>query len=425
MATKRVKTRANRCMQGSSSHAPNPQDDQNQQITRFVNNPAAKRYEKLIKRSIIRERGFEYQDTPFERDLGYEVIRGEIARRQWQKFCDAEHVGKANQNIVCEFFANYPYKGGNNTVYVRGVSVSVTVESINKFFSLPTLSADQDERRIALDREVLSDVAIAQELGQEGTRFHVEGNQNQKFLYWWQLNPEARAWTYFVNSRILPTSHTSSLDYERCVIVYAIMARMTFDIGWVILRNINHFAEMKTTAGPVHSALITALCLQQGVPGIEGDVLKAPMQTISRRIYYDFPLASLEPPEEARKRQKGDADVEEEDVAGAGTSASVPPMSHPEPPLDTHTQGTHDRLDHLIRQNHYLVQSNQYLVHAHQTQAAYYNAYLEQQHHFAQRQVQELNYAFSRWTMNSEDADHFSQPPPWQPYQPPPPPPPY
>lgn len=104
-----------------------------------MNQQAAKRYEKLKKRGILQERGFEFQEQLFIRDRGYETIRGEIARRQWQRLCAAEHVGEANHNIVCAFFANYPYRGDNNEVYVRGVHVPVTMDVINNSFNLVTL----------------------------------------------------------------------------------------------------------------------------------------------------------------------------------------------------------------------------------------------------------------------------------------------
>uniref|UniRef100_A0A803Q0I8 Putative plant transposon protein domain-containing protein n=1 Tax=Cannabis sativa TaxID=3483 RepID=A0A803Q0I8_CANSA len=218
-----------------------------------------------------------------------------------------------------------------NEVYVRGVHVSIPVDTINNSFNLGTLGEGKDERILALRRETLTDEAIATVLGQDGTRLHVEGNQNQKFLYQWQLNLEAKAWAYIVNSRIMPTSHASTLDYERFVIVYAIMTNMTFDIGWVTLRNINYVSEMKTTTR---------------------DIVKVPMQPISRRN--EFSPASYTPPEAARKHQKGDAlpggdDDEEEEHAEAGASEMVPPLLQIELPLDSQTQGTYDRLDYIIR----------------------------------------------------------------------------
>ena len=72
------------------------------------------------------------------------------------------------------------------------------------------------------------------------------------------LTEEAKAWFYFMNSRLLPSKHVSTLYKYRAVLLYAIMNYFKFNVGNIIEQSI---LEVDLGRSLTHPSLITSLCI--------------------------------------------------------------------------------------------------------------------------------------------------------------------
>ena len=76
------------------------------------------------------------------------------------------------------------------------------------------------------------------------------------------LTPEAKVWFYFMNSRLVPSKHVSTLYKERVVLFYAIMNYFEFNVGTIIEQSI---LEVDLGRYLRHPSLITSLCREEGI----------------------------------------------------------------------------------------------------------------------------------------------------------------
>ena len=143
---KRNPTRGASSKKASSSRAqqtPPPPADYDTNL--FVNKQAADMFKKIHEKFVVRERGFEFQDEPFENNPAYDLIWAEIVRRNWGVFCNSTRVGMANYSQMFEFYANFPHLDVENHNFIRGKKVPTEIYSFNSLLHLPTLSALDDE----------------------------------------------------------------------------------------------------------------------------------------------------------------------------------------------------------------------------------------------------------------------------------------
>lgn len=159
------------------------------------------------------------------------------------------------------------------------------------------------------------------------------------------------------------------------------MTKKYIDVGRIIYHNIRNIAQFKTTGGHAHGSLITSICEKYEVDEFENYVIQNLMGNITRKHFYEFDAPSLEQPpsEPAMKRQRGhrqEAPEEVDEYEVPGSSGQI--LLQIEALINRGTQGTYDRLDHIIRQNGYIIQTNR-------AQTDFYNAYLASQNTYVRQ----------------------------------------
>ena len=86
------------------------------------------------------------------------------------------------------------------------------------------------------------------------------------------LTEKAKVWFYFMNSRLLPSKHVSTLYNDRAIFLYAILENYKFDVGNIIQ---NSLVEEDVGKSLIHLSLITQLCKDAKVV-ITGDEVSCP-----------------------------------------------------------------------------------------------------------------------------------------------------
>ncbi|PIN18203.1 hypothetical protein CDL12_09133 [Handroanthus impetiginosus] len=84
---------------------------------------------------------------------------------------------------------------------------------------------------------------------------------------------EAWDWMRFINARLFPSSHTSEINKDRTILLYAILTDVPLDIGSYIHNVIWKSVWGGLTINLYFSNLITALCQQEGIRNLPGDEL--------------------------------------------------------------------------------------------------------------------------------------------------------
>ena len=117
--------------QGRASEDPTPNFD----ITKFVNEGAADRFGTIFKnRSFFKEKGFHHPDDFF---------RKTIATKEWRALCQPPRP--AVTSVVREFYANLASHVVKK-VWVRGVLVDFSAQSINQFYNLDLVPPEPFDR---------------------------------------------------------------------------------------------------------------------------------------------------------------------------------------------------------------------------------------------------------------------------------------
>ena len=79
------------------------------------------------------------------------------------------------------------------------------------------------------------------------------------------LNEEAKVWFYFICSVILPSKHLSAVREKEAVLLYAILKGYKFSVGKIIKNSILSYYKGSYRGLVPHPALITRLCILEGV----------------------------------------------------------------------------------------------------------------------------------------------------------------
>ena len=110
--------------QGRASEEPTPNFD----LTKFFNEGASDRFGTIYKnRSFIKEKGFHHPDDFF---------RKTIANKGWWALCQPPRLTATS--VVREFYANLA-SHVMKKVWVRGVLVDFSAQSINQFYNLDSV----------------------------------------------------------------------------------------------------------------------------------------------------------------------------------------------------------------------------------------------------------------------------------------------
>ena len=80
------------------------------------------------------------------------------------------------------------------------------------------------------------------------------------------LKPIAKVWVKFLKSRLMPTSHTTTVSQERLVLLYVIVRRLPIDVGSIIEKEIRDCAiKTHKAIALLFPSLITSICVVSGV----------------------------------------------------------------------------------------------------------------------------------------------------------------
>ena len=80
------------------------------------------------------------------------------------------------------------------------------------------------------------------------------------------LKPVAKVWVKFLKSRLMSTTHTTTVSHERLILLYVIFKGLPLDVGKHIKKKIRECAmEKHKTAAFLFPSLITSIFLVYGV----------------------------------------------------------------------------------------------------------------------------------------------------------------
>ncbi|PON88534.1 hypothetical protein TorRG33x02_155990 [Trema orientale] len=80
------------------------------------------------------------------------------------------------------------------------------------------------------------------------------------------MSASTKAWSYFLNARLMHVSLHSDIMPNRAILLYAIIKELSIDVGRVIQCSILH-AIRKVRNGMAYPSLIIELCSPAGVLG--------------------------------------------------------------------------------------------------------------------------------------------------------------
>ena len=257
MSSKRHKLPTKR---GRASEDPTPNFD----VTRFVNEGAADRFGTICKnRSFIKEKGFHHPDDFF---------RKTIATKGWWALCQPPRL--AAMSVVREFYANLASHVVKK-VWVRGVLVDFSAESINQLYNLDPVPPEPFNRLYEwLDYpeviRVLTNGRGEWKLNNDGHAVHFKAKH---------LAYIPKVWHHFITSRLIPTTNMCEVTAKRALLNYAIIQNISFDVGQIIEDAILHNRDAKMSLG--HPFLIYGLCKRAEVPLDDNEAWLHPIKAIS------------------------------------------------------------------------------------------------------------------------------------------------
>ena len=150
---------------------------------------------------------------------------------------------------------------GNLYVHCRGKPVALNAEAINQRYGLTPLSnahSDFEAEVTDVDFELIKD-----DLCYNDTPWETGNHRGSVTRL--SLKPEAKMWCTFVKRRLMPTSHNSTVDRRRLVLIQSIINKRTINVGEIILQEIYDCGK-KDKSSLCFPSLISVLCIAAGVP---------------------------------------------------------------------------------------------------------------------------------------------------------------
>ena len=211
-------------------------------VTRFVNEGAADRLGTIFKnQSFIKEKDFHHPDDFFRKTI---VAKG------WRALFQPPHP--AAMSVVQEFYANLASHVVKK-VWVRGVLVDFSAESINHFYNLDHVPSEPFDRIYERPDypeviRVLTNGRGEWKLNNEGHAVHFKANHLAYILKFWH---------HLITSRLIPTTNVCEVTAKHALLNYAIIQDIPFDVRQVIEDSILHNRDAKMNLG--HPFLIYGL----------------------------------------------------------------------------------------------------------------------------------------------------------------------
>lgn len=135
-----------------------------------------------------------------------------------------------NVSMVYEFYADLP-DIHEEKVYVRGVRVPFTTNSINELLQCPPLEAYSDGYYQWLKNPDGVDYEdVVNTLCFHMAEWNMSGSLPRSIVSC-QLNKAARFWAFFMCARFLLVSHVSDMMKEKTLMIYALMTSKSFNVG--------------------------------------------------------------------------------------------------------------------------------------------------------------------------------------------------
>ena len=177
----------------------------------------------------------------------------------WLEFCN--HPRDTVMPLVKEFYVNLVSPGQHN-IWVRNSLVPLDSRVINAFYNLPS--------KINYEYAKLLDKLTPQRWNKIFITLTVKGaswaNEEWRVINRIDLTPIAKVWVKFLKSRLMPTTHTTTISQERLVLLYVIVRGLPIDVGNIIEKEIRD-CTMKNhkAAALLLPSLITIICVVSGV----------------------------------------------------------------------------------------------------------------------------------------------------------------
>ncbi|MCH80572.1 hypothetical protein A2U01_0001342, partial [Trifolium medium] len=270
--------------------------------------------------NVIKEKGFS------RKLVKVPEIYIQLEKRGWLHFnalMDKENL-IGDLTLVRDFFANAYFPSGGNIheeVYVRGVKVDYSADSLNKFLEVNVPSEDDlIPFRERLKHESRAERARVKDfVSRPGTPWKKDtGSHQPTKIDLGHLTPIARVWGEFLVRSVEPRSNQSDYQIGHAAFVMAIMTNMDINLGYWLNKSISHIAgQTKPTFSLGHCNLITALCRSQGVPNVEEESPWVPYNPISLAYFEDLEDGPVVVPVNAGEHQEpmahhGAVNVEED-----------------------------------------------------------------------------------------------------------------
>ena len=176
------------------------------------------------------------------------------AKRGWLEFCD--HPRDPVLPVVIEFYANLVSPGQHN-IWVN-LLVPLDSRFINAFYNLLA--------EINCEYAKLLDKLTSQRCNKIFTTLAIKGatwaNEEGRVINRIDLTPIAKVWVKFLKSRLMPTTHITTISQERLILLYVIVKGLPINVGNIIEKEIRDCAikNHKAVALIFHS-LITNICV--------------------------------------------------------------------------------------------------------------------------------------------------------------------
>lgn len=149
-----------------------------------------------------------------------------------------------------------------HNIWVRNTLVPLDSHVINAFYNLPA--------EINCEYAKLLDKLTPKKWNTIFTTLTIEGaswaNEEGRVVNKIDLKPIAKVWVKFLKSRLMPTTHNTTVSQERLVLLYVIVRGLPIDVGSIIVKEIQDCAvKTHRTAVLLFPSLITSICVISGV----------------------------------------------------------------------------------------------------------------------------------------------------------------
>ncbi|XP_061375386.1 uncharacterized protein LOC133317533 [Gastrolobium bilobum] len=183
-----------------------------------------------VDRTVIPERGIVLSSSKHG-DLD-RWLTEDIAELDWELF--VEPPSRARTEFVTAFLEGMK-KEDLPKLLIRGVKVDFSPEEINEAYNTASVPAEQDEfdRYCAGRGDEAITGEVLREIGSEGATWGTKESIPRK-----QLKFEAKVWMHFINSRLIPVSNDSRVNWERAVLVFCILTKKKFDVGRIVYKQL-------------------------------------------------------------------------------------------------------------------------------------------------------------------------------------------